>query len=98
VLRYADVIDERALAADVLLTGITGFRFTRRRDLRVKPGVIPKVGIALGVGLLVSLLACRSSSSSYSRRCAYFAVLLVVRGIPTPSSRTRCCTAAAIDA
>jgi O-antigen/teichoic acid export membrane protein len=68
--------------SEVLLAGAAGFLFMRRRDFRTKPGIVPKVGVALVAGLLVSLVELPQLVLVVLATLVYFAVLLGLRGIP----------------
>jgi O-antigen/teichoic acid export membrane protein len=68
--------------SEVLLAGTAGLLFMRRRDLRVRAGIVPKVGLALAAGLLISLLGLPQLLLVVLASLAYYAVLVVVRGIP----------------
>jgi O-antigen/teichoic acid export membrane protein len=68
--------------SELLLAGTAGLLFMRRRDLRAKAGIVPKVGVALAAGLLISVLGLPPLVLVVLATLAYFAVLLVLRGIP----------------
>jgi O-antigen/teichoic acid export membrane protein len=68
--------------SEVLLVAVSGYLLMRRRDLRVRLGIVPKVAVALGCGLLVSLIGLPQLALVVLATLAYFAALAFLRGIP----------------
>lgn len=68
--------------SETLLAAVAGLLLMRRRDLRVKLGIVPKVALALGAGLLVSLVGLPQIALVVLATLAYFGVLALLGGIP----------------
>ena len=68
--------------SEVVLAAVAGALLMRERHLRVALGVVPKVAIALGAGLAVSLLELPDVALVVLATAAYGAVLALVGGLP----------------
>jgi O-antigen/teichoic acid export membrane protein len=68
--------------SEAVLAGSAGLLLMRHRHLRLNLGIVPKVAVALCCGLLVSLSGLPQIGVVILATLAYFAVLVVVRGIP----------------
>jgi O-antigen/teichoic acid export membrane protein len=68
--------------SEILLAALTGLLLLRQGHIRIKVGIVPKVGAAVGAALLVSLLGFPQLVLVVLATVAYVAVLAVLRGIP----------------
>jgi O-antigen/teichoic acid export membrane protein len=68
--------------SETLLAALAGFLLMRERHLRVRLGIVPKVALALGCGLLVSLLGLPQIALLVLATLVYFSVSVVVGAIP----------------
>jgi O-antigen/teichoic acid export membrane protein len=68
--------------SEALLAAITGLLLLREGHVRIKVGIVPKVGVALGGALLMSLLGFPQLLLVVLATVAYVAVLALLGGVP----------------
>jgi O-antigen/teichoic acid export membrane protein len=69
--------------SEALLAGVTGFLLMRRRELRVRVAVVPKVLAAVAAGLAVLLLGLPQVVLAALALAAYVVALGALRGLPS---------------